>query len=72
MVVVKIEILLYILIFNNFIYLLFRPHKSQIVSTLSSSVFNGAEVVVDDSYASELPDKSNLRMYVQQQGGSGK
>lgn len=48
-----------------------EPHKSQIISTLSSSVFNGAEVVVDDVYASELPDKTNLRMYVQQHGGSG-
>ncbi|XP_064117678.1 nuclear pore complex protein Nup54-like [Macrobrachium nipponense] len=48
-----------------------EPHKSQIISTLSSSVFNGAEVVVDDVYASELPDKTNFRMYVQQHGGSG-
>ncbi|XP_068237940.1 nucleoporin p54-like isoform X2 [Palaemon carinicauda] len=48
-----------------------EPHKSQIISTLSSTVFNGAEVVIDDIYASELPEKTNLRMYVQQQAGNG-
>ncbi|KAK7082544.1 Nuclear pore complex protein Nup54 [Halocaridina rubra] len=49
-----------------------EPHKSQIISTLSTSIFNGVEVVVEDLYASELPDKTNLRMYVQQIVGTEK
>ncbi|XP_071551863.1 nucleoporin p54 isoform X9 [Panulirus ornatus] len=42
-----------------------KPHKQQIVSTLTP-MFGGAEVVVDEIFAAEVPDKTNIRLYVQQ------
>ncbi|XP_042225352.1 nuclear pore complex protein Nup54-like isoform X2 [Homarus americanus] len=42
-----------------------EPHKQQIVSTLSS-IFGGAEVVIDEVFNADVPDKTNIRFYVQQ------
>lgn len=52
------------------LFVLFRPHKQAIVNTLTP-IFAGAEVVVDEMFAAELPDKTNFRIYVQQMLPSG-
>ncbi|XP_050723621.1 nucleoporin p54-like isoform X8 [Eriocheir sinensis] len=47
-----------------------EPHKQQIVTTLNS-IFGGAEVVVSEMFAAELPDRTNVRLYVQQTLSNG-
>nr|XP_045624265.1 nucleoporin p54-like isoform X2 [Procambarus clarkii]XP_045624266.1 nucleoporin p54-like isoform X2 [Procambarus clarkii] len=42
-----------------------EPHKQQIISTLAP-IFGGAEVVIDEIFAAEVPNKTNIRFYVQQ------
>ncbi|KAK8741931.1 hypothetical protein OTU49_002016 [Cherax quadricarinatus] len=42
-----------------------EPHKQQIISTLTP-IFGGAEVVIDEIFAAEVPNKTNIRFYVQQ------
>ncbi|KAG0717050.1 hypothetical protein GWK47_055219 [Chionoecetes opilio] len=42
-----------------------RPRKQHIVSTMSG-VFDGAEVVINEMFAHELPERTNIRLHVQQ------
>ncbi|XP_045101701.1 nucleoporin p54-like isoform X3 [Portunus trituberculatus] len=47
-----------------------EPYKQNFVSTLSG-IFGNAEVVISEMFAAELPDRTNIRLYVQQTLGNG-
>lgn len=47
-----------------------EPHKQNFVSTLNG-IFGGGEVVISEMFAAELPDRTNIRLYVQQTLANG-
>lgn len=47
-----------------------EPRKQHIVTTLNG-IFGGAEVVISEIFAAEIPDRTNIRLYVQQTLSNG-
>ena len=66
-------IMIFSLPFFSHVYLftVCRPHKQNFITTLNG-IFGGAEVVISEMFAAELPDRTNIRLYVQQTLSNGK
>lgn len=48
-----------------------RAYKQEVISALSL-LFGGNEVVVNEIFAAEVPNKTNFRFYIQQVFPNGK